>query len=73
MDNSIKQVVIDDENITRPCPFCGGTDSYPPRPIKLMVPWAMSETWTVECENCQANCGYESNKKDAIVRWNSPA
>ncbi len=51
------------------CPFCGGHDKYLPAPKMLSVPWAI-DVWTVECDNCQATCGYESNEEDAKVRWN---
>jgi len=53
----------------KPCPFCGGSEKFPARPIKLSVPWAKT-TYTVECDNCQATCGYEDTEQDAIDRWN---
>jgi len=55
--------------ITESCPFCGGHKQYVPKAICLHVPWTQP-VWTVECENCQATCGYENNEDDAVIRWN---
>ncbi len=53
------------------CPFCGGTDRFPPKLIFLSVPWSSVSVWTVECENCQASCGYSDKKEEAIDYWNT--
>ncbi len=56
----------------KPCPFCGmeAEGEYPPQPAKLSVPWA-ADMWTVQCENCGASAGYETNKESAAELWNT--
>ncbi len=52
-----------------PCPFCGGSKCCPPKVVKVESPWSR-EFWTVECNNCQASCGYSLEYEDAIEEWN---
>ena len=54
----------------KPCPFCGGSDNYPARLIMQEVAWA-SPVYSIECENCGALGGVDSNEEAAIKAWNT--
>ena len=53
----------------KPCPFCGGSEKYPPYAADMRIPEVISYV-AVVCGNCGAMAGSEQTIQQAEERWN---